>query len=97
MYISICGLQNHFYYVILQLCNSHVALFSGAGLSPSDKQLILDMHNAMRQSIALGQVGGQPPAANMMEMVSRKLTGTWVGRNLLVAYGSFNSHYINET
>ncbi|XP_018561505.1 venom allergen 3 [Anoplophora glabripennis] len=39
-----------------------------AGLSHGDRQLILDMHNAMRQSIALGQVGGQPPATNMMEM-----------------------------
>ncbi|KAJ8950443.1 hypothetical protein NQ318_010320 [Aromia moschata] len=39
-----------------------------AGLSQSDKQLILDMHNAMRQKIALGQIGGQPPAKNMMEM-----------------------------
>ncbi|XP_057667614.1 venom allergen 5 2-like [Diorhabda carinulata] len=37
-------------------------------ISSYDKQLILDLHNAMRQSIALGQIGGQPPAANMMEM-----------------------------
>lgn len=60
----------------------HVALFPGAGLSQNDKQLILDMHNAMRQSIALGQVGGQPPATNMMEMVSRKSAGTWARRRL---------------
>ncbi|XP_072388000.1 venom allergen 5 2-like [Diabrotica undecimpunctata] len=37
-------------------------------ISQYNKQLILDLHNAMRQSIALGQIGGQPPAANMMEM-----------------------------
>ncbi|CAG9834494.1 unnamed protein product [Diabrotica balteata] len=38
-------------------------------ISQYNKQLILDLHNAMRQSIALGQIGGQPPAANMMEML----------------------------
>ncbi|XP_074025750.1 venom allergen 5 2 [Leptinotarsa decemlineata] len=37
-------------------------------ISSFDKELILDLHNAMRQSIALGQIGGQPPASNMMEM-----------------------------
>ncbi|CAH1175662.1 unnamed protein product [Phaedon cochleariae] len=37
-------------------------------ISDFDRQFILDMHNAMRQSIALGQIGGQPPAENMMEM-----------------------------
>ncbi|CAG9863692.1 unnamed protein product [Phyllotreta striolata] len=39
-----------------------------SGVSDYDKELILDLHNAMRQSIALGQIGGQPPATNMMEM-----------------------------
>ncbi|KAG5869712.1 hypothetical protein JTB14_014238 [Gonioctena quinquepunctata] len=43
-------------------------LLRSRSLSNFDKELILDMHNAMRQSIALGQIGGQPPAANMMEM-----------------------------
>ncbi|CAH0559018.1 unnamed protein product [Brassicogethes aeneus] len=38
------------------------------GVSEYEKQIILDMHNKMRQSVALGHVGGQPPAANMMEM-----------------------------
>lgn len=39
------------------------------GVSDYEKQVILDMHNKMRQLVANGQVGGQPPAANMMEMV----------------------------
>ncbi|XP_019866649.1 scoloptoxin SSD976 isoform X2 [Aethina tumida] len=39
-----------------------------SGVSDYEKQVILDMHNKMRQLVANGQVGGQPPAANMMEM-----------------------------
>ncbi|XP_008552386.2 venom allergen 5 [Microplitis demolitor] len=38
-------------------------------ISCQDKQTILDEHNRLRQLIALGQVHGQPPAANMMEMI----------------------------
>lgn len=40
------------------------------GVSCADKQVILDTHNRLRQSVALGRVAGQPGAANMMEMVS---------------------------
>lgn len=36
------------------------------GLSCEDKELILDMHNQLRQSVALGQVQGQPSASSMM-------------------------------
>ncbi|XP_065212226.1 venom allergen 5-like [Planococcus citri] len=36
------------------------------GLSCEDKQLILEMHNQLRQSVALGQVQGQPGASSMM-------------------------------
>ncbi|XP_034939193.1 scoloptoxin SSD976-like [Chelonus insularis] len=39
------------------------------GLSCQDKQTILDEHNRLRQLVALGQVQGQPHAANMREMI----------------------------
>lgn len=46
--------------------------FPGSGgLSAYEKQAIVDAHNRLRQSVALGQVSSQPPAANMMEMVSK--------------------------
>lgn len=38
------------------------------GVTPEEKKVILERHNTMRQSVALGQIGGQPPASNMMEM-----------------------------
>lgn len=45
--------------------------FPGSGgLGCTDKQVILDTHNQLRQSVALGHVAGQPPAAGMREMVS---------------------------
>lgn len=52
--------------------NFTIALFSilgSGGLTAYEKQAIVDAHNRLRQSIALGQVSSQPPAANMMEMV----------------------------
>ncbi|XP_054007292.1 venom allergen 5-like isoform X2 [Hylaeus anthracinus] len=39
------------------------------GLSCEEKQAILDEHNRLRQLVALGQIHGQPGAANMREMV----------------------------
>lgn len=51
------------------LDNDHVLAGSG-GLSCSDRQEILDAHNTARQAVALGRVPGQPPASNMLEMVS---------------------------
>jgi len=48
-------------------CYSGTMLRSG-GLSCFDKQIIVDLHNRLRQSVALGQVNGQPPAANMLQM-----------------------------
>lgn len=46
--------------------------FTGSGgISCEEKQIILDEHNRLRQLVALGQIHGQPGAANMMEMVSR--------------------------
>jgi hypothetical protein len=39
------------------------------GVRCTDKQVILDTHNRLRQKVALGRVAGQPSAANMMEMV----------------------------
>lgn len=45
--------------------------FTGSGgISCEEKQIILDEHNRLRQLVALGQIHGQPSAANMMEMVS---------------------------
>ncbi|CAG9765266.1 unnamed protein product [Ceutorhynchus assimilis] len=38
------------------------------GVTEQEKQIIINDHNKMRQSVALGQIGGQPPASNMMEM-----------------------------
>lgn len=44
---------------------------TGSGsISCEEKQIILDEHNRLRQLVALGQIHGQPGAANMMEMVS---------------------------
>ncbi|CAB3383440.1 Hypothetical predicted protein [Cloeon dipterum] len=45
------------------------ALLRSGGLGCTDKQVILDTHNQLRQSVALGHVAGQPPAAGMREMV----------------------------
>ncbi|XP_063706165.1 venom allergen 5-like [Culicoides brevitarsis] len=39
------------------------------GVSPSDKQFILDYHNRLRQKLALGQIYNQPQAANMQVLV----------------------------
>ncbi|XP_067000503.1 venom allergen 5 [Anabrus simplex] len=49
-------------------CNGHKMIQSG-GLTCADRQLILDEHNKLRQSLALGKVNGQPRASNMREMV----------------------------
>lgn len=44
-------------------------MIRAGGLTCQDKQTILDEHNRLRQMVALGQIHGQPGAANMMEMV----------------------------
>ncbi|XP_076300386.1 venom allergen 5.01 isoform X2 [Lasioglossum baleicum] len=49
-------------------CVGKTILRSG-GLSCEEKQAILDEHNRLRQLVALGQIHGQPGAANMREMV----------------------------
>lgn len=47
-----------------------IEFFLGSGgLSCEEKQAILDEHNRLRQLVALGQIQGQPGAANMREMV----------------------------
>lgn len=38
-------------------------------MTAQEKKTIIDHHNRIRQSVALGQIWGQPPASNMMEMV----------------------------
>ncbi|CAG2064700.1 unnamed protein product, partial [Timema podura] len=38
------------------------------GLTCLDRQIILDTHNKLRQSVAQGGVANQPAAANMMEL-----------------------------
>ncbi|XP_029047148.1 venom allergen 5-like [Osmia bicornis bicornis] len=44
-------------------------ILRSSGLSCEEKQAILDEHNRLRQLVALGQIHGQPSAANMREMV----------------------------
>ncbi|KOX67313.1 Venom allergen 5 [Melipona quadrifasciata] len=44
-------------------------LVGSTELSCEEKQTILDEHNRLRQLVALGQVSGQPSAANMREMI----------------------------
>ncbi|XP_072939716.1 venom allergen 5-like [Epargyreus clarus] len=50
-------------------CSAGKQIMRSGGLSAYEKQAIVDAHNRLRQSVALGQVSSQPPAANMMEMV----------------------------
>ncbi|XP_022919510.1 salivary antigen-5-like isoform X2 [Onthophagus taurus] len=44
------------------------AVLSTQKITPELKQRILDLHNSKRQSIAYGQVIGQPPAGDMLEI-----------------------------
>ncbi|XP_045765571.1 venom allergen 3-like [Maniola jurtina] len=50
-------------------CGAGKQMLRTGGLTAYEKQAIVDAHNRLRQSVALGQVSSQPPAANMMEMV----------------------------
>ncbi|CAG9559934.1 unnamed protein product [Danaus chrysippus] len=50
-------------------CGPGKQMLRSGGLTAYEKQAIVDAHNRLRQSVALGQVLSQPPAANMMEMV----------------------------
>lgn len=50
-------------------CGAGKQLLRSGGLTVHEKQAIVDAHNRLRQSVALGQISSQPPAANMMEMV----------------------------
>ncbi|XP_076756623.1 venom allergen 5 [Xylocopa sonorina] len=43
-------------------------MLRSTGLSCQDKQTILDEHNRLRQLVSLGQIRGQPSAANMREI-----------------------------
>ncbi|XP_046819084.1 venom allergen 5-like isoform X3 [Vespa crabro] len=53
---------------VLANCMGKKILRSGR-ISCEEKQIILDEHNRLRQLVALGQIHGQPGAANMMEML----------------------------
>ncbi|KAJ1527884.1 hypothetical protein ONE63_007820 [Megalurothrips usitatus] len=53
---------------VVACCSAPGKRLLGRGVSCQDKQIILDTHNRLRQSVALGRVAGQPGAANMMEM-----------------------------
>lgn len=47
--------------------------FKVVSLNDDDRQYILDIHNYLRNKVAMGQErrgGGQPPAANMNTLVS---------------------------
>ncbi|XP_049870213.1 venom allergen 5-like [Pectinophora gossypiella] len=50
-------------------CGYGKQMIKSGGLSAYEKQAIVDAHNRLRQSVALGLVSSQPPAANMMEMM----------------------------
>ncbi|XP_043259185.1 uncharacterized protein LOC122401244 isoform X2 [Colletes gigas] len=50
------------------------------GLSCEEKQAILDEHNRLRQLVALGQIHGQPAAANMKEMIDSQWGKIWLER-----------------
>lgn len=50
-------------------CGAGKQIMRSGQLSVYEKQAIVDAHNRLRQTVALGQVSSQPPAANMMEMV----------------------------
>ncbi|GBP27462.1 Venom allergen 3 [Eumeta japonica] len=50
-------------------CGVGKRIMRSGQLSAYEKQAIVDAHNRLRQSVALGHVSRQPPAANMMEMV----------------------------
>ncbi|VVD01863.1 unnamed protein product [Leptidea sinapis] len=52
-----------------EACGAGKQMLRTGGLTAYEKQAIVDAHNRLRQSVALGQVSSQPPAANMMEMV----------------------------
>ncbi|XP_025837096.1 venom allergen 5 isoform X2 [Agrilus planipennis] len=43
-------------------------IYRANGVTEREKQIILNTHNGMRQSVALGQIRGQPQAANLLEM-----------------------------
>ncbi|XP_077289006.1 salivary antigen-5-like isoform X2 [Arctopsyche grandis] len=49
-------------------CSAGKQIMKSGGLTSQERQSIVDEHNRLRQSVALGQVSSQPPAANMMEM-----------------------------
>lgn len=40
-----------------------------SGITEEEKRLILEEHNFLRQTVAVGNVRGQPAAQNMQEMV----------------------------
>lgn len=41
---------------------------TGTGITQEERRLILEEHNRLRQTVAMGYVHGQPAAANMQEM-----------------------------
>lgn len=53
------------------LCLMKILLhvIAGTGVSEGEKYQILEAHNRLRSSVALGQVASQPSAQNMQEMV----------------------------
>ncbi|KAF6203578.1 hypothetical protein GE061_001910, partial [Apolygus lucorum] len=53
-----------------EACYGATLLRSG-GLTCEEKRQIVDLHNELRQAVAVGRVPGQSQASNMLEMVSR--------------------------
>lgn len=76
-------------YKLAKLINANI---SEVGLSSNDKKMIIDAHNKIRQAVALGQTHGQPPAANMMELVSSIYTKLLSILNNLLQFKLFHEH-----
>jgi hypothetical protein len=55
--------------VIVPIAVLATAFDARAQLSPDNQALLFNLHNQLRSQVALGQVAGQPPAANMARLV----------------------------
>ncbi|CAG9133132.1 hypothetical protein JYU34_006839 [Plutella xylostella] len=69
MSLVLFGLTGLLFSSATEGCGAGRQMLRTGGLSAYEKQAIVDAHNRLRQSVALGQVSKQPPAANMMEMI----------------------------
>ena len=67
------GLLLLFLFTLLRLCCSEMAIAGlslGKGLTKAEEKALLDEHNVLRSRQARGEVPNQPPAADMVRLVS---------------------------